>query len=277
MLSERAAILEKLQALSLADESTFDLAEAALLLAALDHPGKALASYRAHLSALAEDAREATTRLASVGVQVMALQRVLVGKHGYSVEPESGPSADGVNLIDAVDRRRGHVAVVGLLYLHIGRAYGAGIEALSFPQGFLFRLTGRGQRVIIDPVDASRMLDAADLRCRLKGLQGTAAEVKAAHYEAISDRDALIRLHNVVKLNAITVGQLGRALDILEAMRVLAPSRSELWWETAVLLSRTGNVGSAISTLEAYLSEAGAASGRDQIEDLLKRLRARAQ
>jgi regulator of sirC expression with transglutaminase-like and TPR domain len=165
---------------------------------------------------------------------------------------------------------------LGILYLHAARAYGAAIEALNFPQSFLIRLTARGQRVIIDPADVRRTLDAGDLRRRLKLLHGKAAEVKAAHYEAISDREALFRLHNAVKLTAISAGTLPRALDILEALRVLVPARSELWWETAVLLSRLGNVSTAISTLEAYLSAAGPASGRDQIEDLLKRLRARA-
>lgn len=276
MRSERAAILEQLQAVSLTDDASFDIGEAALLLAALDHPDTALAPYRAHLSVLADDARLATTRLASVGVQVMALQRALLTKYGYSVNEAEQTSWGNVDLIDAIDRRQGQAAALGVLYLHAARAYGAAIEALNFPQSFLIRLTARGQRVIIDPADARRTLDAGGLRSRLKRVHGQAAEVKAAHYEAISDREALLRLYNGVKLTAIAAGELSRALDVLEALRLLVPARSELWWETAVLLSRLGNVSTAISTLEAYLSEAAPASGRDQIEDLLKRLRARA-
>ena len=276
MPSERAAILEQLQAVGLTDDASFDIGEAALLLAALDHPDTALAPYRAHLSALADDARQATTRLASVGVQVMALQRLLLTKHGYSAGEVDPASWGDVDLIDAIDQHQGQAAVLAILYLHAARAYGATIEVLNFPQSFLVRLTARGQRVIIDPADVRRTLDAGDLRRRLKLLQGRAAEVKATHYEAISDREALFRLYNAVKLAAIAAGTLSRALDILEALRALVPARSELWWETAVLLSRLGNVSTAISTLEAYLSEAAPASGRDQIEDLLKRLRARA-
>lgn len=276
MRSERAAILEQLRAVGLTDDSSFDIGETALLLAALDHPGVALAPYRAHLLAIADDARQATTRLASVGVQVMALQRVLLTRHGYSAGAVDPASSGDVGLIDAIDQRQGQAAVLGILYVHAARAYGAAIEVLNFPQSFLVRLTARGQRVIIDPADVRRTLDAGDLRRRLKLLQGKAAEVKAAHYEAISDREALFRLYNALKLDAIAAGALSRALDILEALRALLPARSELWWETAVLLSRSGNVSNAIKTLEAYLSEAAPATGRDQIEDLLKRLRARA-
>lgn len=276
MRSKRAAILEQLQAVSLTDDASFDIGEAALLLAAFDHPGTALTPYRAHLSALADDARHATTRLASVGVQVMALQRVLLTRHGYSAGEADPASWGDVDLIDAIDQRQGQAAALGILYVHAARAYGAAIEVLNFPQSFLVRLTARGQRVIIDPADVRRTLDAGDLRRRLKLLQGQAAEVNAAHYEAISDREALFRLYNGLKISAIAAGTLPRALDILEALRVLVPARSELWWETGVLLSRLGNVSTAISTLEAYLSAAAPASGRDQIEDLLKRLRARA-
>ncbi len=276
MRSKRAAILEQLQAVSLTDDASFDIGEAALLLAAFDHPGKALAPYRAHLSTLADDARHATTRLASVGVQVMALQRVLLTRHGYSTGEVDPKSWGDVDLIDAIDRRQGQAAALGILYVHAARAYEAAIEVLNFPQSFLLRLTARGQRVIIDPADVRQTLDAGDLRRRLKLLQGQTAEVNAAHYEAISDREALFRLYNALKISAIAAGTLPRALDILEALRVLVPARSELWWETGVLLSRLGNVSTAISTLEAYLSEAAPASGRDQIEDLLKRLRARA-
>ena len=37
-------------------------------------------------------------------------------------------------------------------------------------------------------------------------------------------------------------------------MTLIAPDRGELWWETALLHSRLGNMRTAIATLETYLA-----------------------
>ena len=58
-------------------------------------------------------------------------------------------------------------------------------------------------------------------------------------------------------------------------MTLIAPDRGELWWETAMLHSRLGNLKRAIATLEGFLSGSSGESGRDEIETLLRTLRGR--
>ena len=62
---------------------------------------------------------------------------------------------------------------------------------------------------------------------------------------------------------------------IAYTMTLVAPDRSDLWWELAILDSRSGNLKRAIATLERFLDERPAASGRSELEDLLQRLRGR--
>jgi hypothetical protein len=55
----RAEILTALEAIGRQPDETIDLAEAALLLAALDQPGTDLAPYRRHLAQLASNLADA--------------------------------------------------------------------------------------------------------------------------------------------------------------------------------------------------------------------------
>ena len=85
----------------------------------------------------------------------------------------------------------------------------------------------------------------------------------------------LIRLQNNIKLRAVAANDAPRALEVLQSMTLLAPHRGDLWWETALLHSRLGNMRTAIATLESYLADKANEGGRAEIEDLLQKLRSK--
>lgn len=274
-LSRRSELF-RLLGTTIRDENThMDIAETALILGAFDRPETDLSDYRQHVQSIAQHVSSLTSSTASVAQQSAALQHTLAGEFGYEGDTESYDDMRNANLLHVIDRRRGLPVALGILYIQAARAYGADVAGLSFPSHFLIRLTARGQRTIIDPFHGGQTLTTADLRKRLKDITGEHAEISPIHYEDVNDREVLVRLQNNIKVRAIADGNLERALDILEIMRRLAPHRSELWWETAVLLSRAGKHARAITTLELYLSKAEPENGREQIEDLLKRLKAR--
>jgi regulator of sirC expression with transglutaminase-like and TPR domain len=109
----------------------------------------------------------------------------------------------------------------------------------------------------------------------LKEVNGADKEIEPTHYAPVGNRDVLIRLQNNIKLRALAANDPKRALDVLQTMTLLAPDRSELWWETALLHSRLGNMRTAIATLENYLAGGSADENRNAIEDLLRRLRSK--
>ncbi len=88
----------------------------------------------------------------------------------------------------------------------------------------------------------------------IKKLHGADREIEPAHYAPIGNRDVLIRLQNNIKLRALAADDMRRALEVLNTMTLLAPTRGELWWETALLHSRLGNMRTAIAMLENYLA-----------------------
>lgn len=274
-MRERSRALASLREIGTRDDNAIDIAEAALLLAALDRPGDDLEPYRETLRQIARHVQEATARAHSVDMQVAALTDVLVGRYGFAGDEETYDDPRNANLMHVIDRRRGLPVALGILWLHAGRAYRADVAGLAFPSHFLIRLSARGQRVILDPFGGGRSLGAVDLRRMIKDLGGADREIEPAHYAPVSNRDVLIRLQNNIKLRALAANDLARALDVLRTMMLLAPDRGELSWETALLHSRLGNMRTAIATLEEYLARTASDGARAQIEELLQRLRSK--
>lgn len=276
-VSDRVEVLEALREIGMRSDDRIDIAETALLLAAVDRPGEPLDPYRLQLAELAEQARAATARTHSVELQVKALVGLLVEQWDLRGDVENYDDPRNANLMHVLDRRRGLPVSLGILWMHAARAYGADITGLAFPAHFLIRLAARGQRVILDVFRGGKELAAADLRRMLKETQGAEKEIEPQHYGAVSNRDVLLRLQNNIKLRAIATDDLERGLAVLRTMTMIAPDQSELWWETAVLQSRLGNLRTAIATLEGFLAQpaAAAAGGRSELEDLLRRLRSK--
>lgn len=264
---------EQLQVVGMQADEDIDLAVAALLLAAVDRPEVGLEPYRRYLAELAEDAAAAADSGTSVAMQATALRAVLVDHHGYHGDEETYDDLRNANLLHVIDRRQGLPVALGILYLHAARAYGGRAVGLNFPSHFMIRLEARGQRAIIDPFHDGRVMSTQDLRQRLKMLTGSDAEIEPEHYAKVGNRDILIRLQNNIKLRAVRNGDLARALGVLQTMTAIAPMRTELWWETAVVHYRLGNVRTAITTLEDCLAGSGAPGDNSRIEDLLRQLR----
>jgi len=273
-MSRRSELLETLRGIGAGEDAAIDLADTALLLASLDRPEVEIEPYRDHLASLSAETAAKVTASPGVAMQVSLLRKVLVQGHGYHGDKETYEDVRNANLIDVIDRRKGLPVALGILYIHAARAYGSNIVGLNFPTHFLVRIEARGQRAIVDPFHDGKLMVAQDLRKRLKTFVGPDAEIGPAHYTAVGDRDILVRLQNNIKLRALRDKDLPRALEVLETMTSLAPQRTELWWETAVLHHRLGNLKTAITLLEEFLAGENGDGGMTRIEDLLRQLRA---
>lgn len=274
-MCKRTNVLEALREIGACEDDAIDIADTALLLAAVDRPDEVLEPYREALAEIARNAQESTARSHSVDMQAAALTNLLVGRRGFRGDTETYDDPRNANLMHVIDRRRGLPVALGILWIHAARAYSGDVVGLAFPSHFLIRLSARGQRLIVDAFGGGRSLGAEDLRRMLKQMSGADKEIEPAHYAPVGNRDVLIRLQNNIKLRALAGNDSARALEVLETMTLLAPDRGELWWETALLHSRLGNMRTAIATLESYLAAGSHDANRNDIEDLLRRLRSK--
>jgi regulator of sirC expression with transglutaminase-like and TPR domain len=253
-------------------DGDIDLAEGALALAALDRPGVALDRYRDHIARLAADVGAA---LADGGGLVDALNRVVLEQHGYHGDMLTYDDIQNANLMRVIDRKKGLPVALGILYLHAARAHGFAADGLNFPGHFMIRAGEDGERLIIDPFNEGIERSAADLRELLKATAGLDAELIPAHYEAVGNRDILIRLQNNIKARHERAGRPEDALRVVDTMLMFAPQYMALWREAGVIHARLGNLNSAIEAFEAIVERADIDATRHDAAAIIQKLKAR--
>jgi regulator of sirC expression with transglutaminase-like and TPR domain len=249
-----------LRAVGEAGEGPFDIAETALMLAALDRPDTPLAAYRAHLQEMADRSREAVKLLHRVEDVAHAIATLMVTIYGYDGDRFSYDDPQNADLMAVIDRRRGLPVALGILYIHAARAAGLIAQGVNSPGHFLLRITHRDEAMLIDPFNGGVAIDQERL--------GEPPRMRAAAEpddprvgDAVSDAEVLLRLQNNIKLRALNRGERQRALDISRRMVLIAPRRPELWLDLARLGEAAGSLGAAARAYEACLALAD--SGTD--------------
>lgn len=242
-----------------------DLAETALLLAALDHPGavdRALAALDHLADGLTAD---------TAGQQADALAITLGGFRLDELDDDNS-----ANLFWVLDQHRGTPEALGLLWLEVARRAGWTAEALAFPGCLLVRLEDQdGHRVIVDPAVGGPVLTPCQLRAQLKAMAGLAAELEPSLFAPLSNRDILLRLQNEVKLRVLRSGRVAQATAIVEAMLLFAPDQAGLWREAGMMHMRLDNMPAAIAALEQFVARSGNSPARRRTQLLLQEIRAR--
>jgi regulator of sirC expression with transglutaminase-like and TPR domain len=274
--SRRRDVEARLRQVGGLGDAEIDIAQAALLLAALDRPQLGLERYHHHLSLLARDVADMAAKEGAGGSlarRIEILNAVLVERYGYKGDSDTYDDLHNANLMRVIDRRRGLPVALGILYLHAAQAQGWQIFGLNFPGHFLLRLDLGAERAIIDPFNGGVARDAAALRSLLKVMAGSAAELRPEHTAPVGKRDVLLRLQGNIKLRLIQEERSGDALEVIESMLMIAPDRPALWREAGVLHSHLDNMRAAIVAFEHYLELSGPEPGRQEIAELLRQLR----
>ncbi len=253
---EREEIEAALLRIGALPDQGIELAETALLLAALDRPRVSLERYRHHLSLLVRDTAELARKSGAEGslqARVETLNEILRGRYEYAGDERTYDSLQNANLMRVIDRRRGLPVALAILYLHSGQAQGWAIEGVNFPGHFLLALSLGPQRMILDPFNEGRCLTPAELRQLLKMMLGAEAELLPDHSRAVGKRDILLRLQNNKKVRLLEDGQTQKGLEVLESMLMLAPRQAIFWREAGLLQAKLENIRAAIMATETFL------------------------
>lgn len=246
---------------SLGDDD-IDLAQASIALAALDQEGISMDRYIHHLKVLSDEVgakyveilQDAGTE--SVDVQLQALCEVIHDEHGYEGDRQSYDDIQNASLIRVIERTKGIPITLCILYICVGREQGWNVEGLNIPGHFVCRIDYEGQRLIFDPFDGCRVLEAQDLRLLVKKAMGERAELSAQFFEPSGNRDILIRLQNNIKHRQIEGEDYEGALKTVQRMLKVDPDEYRLLLDSGVLYAKVEQNGAAIKALEDYLLKA---------------------
>ena len=276
--SGRKELEARLRQLGGTEDAAINLAEGALLLAALDRPRVPLDRYHHHLSLLTRDtADEATKRGAaeSLSARIEAVNAVVFERYSYEGDQLTYDDLQNANLMRVIDRRKGLPVTLGILYIHAARSQGWAVDGLNFPGHFLLRLEHEGERAIVDPFNEGRLCDTASLRELLKALAGNEAELEPEHYAPVRNRDILLRVQSNIKLRLLQDQRPGEALEILESMLMIAPGQPSLWREAGLLNAHLGNLRAAVMGLEQFMELSQDPGGLHEAASLLQDIKAK--
>lgn len=261
------------------EDDEIDAARAAVAIAALDHPGIVTERYYNHLDLLADEVAAMHADLLNEGrvddaeARLFALKTVLHDDHGYRGDVQNYNDMQNADMMRVIDRRRGMPIALALIYISTAQAQGWDAYGLNIPGHFLARLDSEGVRLIFDPFDSCRVMNAPDLRRLIKTVGGPDAELSATYYEPATNRDMLVRLQNNRKIRLIEAEEYESALGVVMALRAVAPAEYRLLLDEGVLCARTGRNRQAIAALEAYVDKAPDAKDRHDAALLLHEIR----
>jgi regulator of sirC expression with transglutaminase-like and TPR domain len=270
-MSESAAIETALKTLGAAPDDGIDIAEAALLLAALDRPSTDLTPYRRHLSdiAAALGRIEAGTEVAP---RAMALSSVLSLEFGYRGDTETYDDPQNADLIRVIDRRAGLPVSLGILYIFAARAQAWPVAGIDFPGHFLVRLEGEDGALVLDPYHGGKIAAAPEMHDLLRRIGG-GEEVKPEHVRLMTPREVLLRLQNNIKGRAWRAGDIERTAETLRRMLLVAPNFAPAWRELGVVEGKLGHIRQSIAATERFLMLAGDEAASLEAEAFLRHIR----
>jgi regulator of sirC expression with transglutaminase-like and TPR domain len=270
-------IVDALRLIGRCSDDKIDLGEAALLLAALDLPNTGLSRYRDHLAEIAVSAASRITdnNAPDLTGRAHALSAAIGGEAGYCGDTETYNDPGNANLMHVMDRRKGLPVTLSIIYLDVARRLDWSATGLNFPGHFLIRVERDALRVILDPFNAGTVCDVVTLRALLKRMTGMDAELTPDHYEAIGNRETLIRLLNNIKLRAEAAGDVEVVAEAVERMRLIAPDRLALSREAGLCHARAGHLKRAVESLEYFIEHCEDNAQRNEALSLLRHVRGR--
>ncbi len=254
------------------------IANAAILIGALDRPTLPLARYHRHLETLSKKVGDfARINDGPVPVALMreALQQVIVRHHGYGGGDSEGTDEDCFDLTRVIDSRNGSNEALAILFAETARRIEWSAEIVLVSPRLLVRLESEGERLIIDPIDDCRILEPADIRAIMKAFGGNEVELAPNSLHALDDKEALLRLMASRKSVLLRTKRLEEAASLLDIALRIAPEEPTLWRECGLLNARLDRVQLAVDALEEYLRLGTGEASRYNTTILLQELRGR--
>jgi regulator of sirC expression with transglutaminase-like and TPR domain len=155
------------------------------------------------------------------------------------------------DIIDVAERRRGLSAALAVFYLDAARRAGINARGVDFPNHFLLRVETPDGPVALDPFSQGRLVLPSELtrRALRAGLTPHVADRLDVLMAPVSDRQALIRLQNVLYSRAIRAGDYEGAERSALRRALLDPEDHRPWLDVAAAREKQGALTGALEAL----------------------------
>jgi regulator of sirC expression with transglutaminase-like and TPR domain len=236
-------------------EGSLPLDEAALLIAAHDHPGLDVAAQLARLDALAESVREPT---------LTGLRRLLFRELGFTGDEIDYYDPRNSFLDQVVERRVGLPITLAVVMLEVGRRIGVPLAGVSMPGHFLVR-DKVDPEVFVDPFAHGAELDRRGAEARFHVVQGPGSVFDPAFLEPVGRRAIVARMLANLETGATLRSDRATLAWVLRLRTRLPEVDAGAARKLAAVLSSSGRYDEAAGVLEDAGDEAAAQRLRSKL------------
>ncbi|WP_374515472.1 SirB1 family protein [Brevundimonas sp.] len=230
-----------------AEDAAFPLLEAAIACAIHDYPFRDPEPVRV----LARNAGDRLAeRIDSEGPEE-ALAETMAADLRLNGDLLNYDHPGNTDVIDVAERRRGLSAALSIFYLDAARRAGVKARGVDFPGHFLLRVETPEGPVALDPFSQGRLVLPSELtrRALRAGLTPHVADRLDVLMAPVSDRQALIRLQNVLFTRALRAGDYEGAERSALRRALLDPEDHRPWLDVASAREKQGALAGALEAL----------------------------
>ena len=230
-----------------AEDDAFPLLDAAIACAIHDAPLRDPAPVRA----LADRAAERLAERLIEDSPDEALSETMCSDFRLNGDLLHHDDPANTDVIDIAERRRGLSAALSVFYLDAARRNDLRADGVDFPGHFLLRVETPEGPVALDPFSQGRLVLPSELsrRALRAGLTPHVADRLDLLMAPVSDREALIRLQNMVFVRAIHARDYEGAERSALRCALLDPEDHRPWLDVATAREKQGALTGALAAL----------------------------
>lgn len=238
---------QQLSEAGLADDDAFPLLEAAIACAIHDYPFRDPEPVRV----LAANAAQRLSERIGEESPDDALAETMAADLRLNGDLLNYDNPGATDVIDVAERRRGLSVALAVFYLDAARRTGVKAQGVDFPGHFLLRVETPEGPVALDPFSQGRLVLPSELtrRALRAGLTPHVADRLDVLMAPVTDRQALIRLQNVLFVRALKSGDYEGAERSALRRALLDPEDHRPWLDVAAAREKQGALAGALEAL----------------------------
>jgi regulator of sirC expression with transglutaminase-like and TPR domain len=256
-------------------QESFDIVDAALLVALEEYPELDLAAERGRIDTIAEAAAERVADLANPFARLDGLRGYLFEELGFRGNHEEYEDPRNCYLNEVLDRKVGIPLTLSILLMEVASRAGFEVKGIGLPGHYVSRLTYGGRALLVDAFHGGHVITPEDCRELVIRATGRPSLYRAELLEGASARTTLCRLLLNLKRIYLAREDYPRALAAVERLLLVAPDDPRELRDRGFLQAYLGRPVAAVADLEAYLSLAPSAPDADTVRGRLAWLRRR--
>ena len=271
-LDHKQQVRRRLEAM-LREQPTFDLLEAAMLIAAEEYPELDIDHELQRVRLIAAEGARRVFEENNPFARLDGLRHYLFDELGFrgNVDNYNDPINCYVN--EVMNRREGIPLTLSILFMELARAAGFEAFGVGLPGHFVVRVRWQDRDLLVDPYHGGAVISEEDCRELVGRTTGRPSLFRRQLLDGSSERQMLSRLLLNLKHIHLEQQDYARALGVVDRLILLNPTDTGEIRDRGLLKAHLGRPGAAIADLETYLARQPKASDAESVRGRVSWLR----